>query len=135
YERVLAEVRAAPEIDAAAILAEAPGARFSIDGAEYPTLDEYPGAWRVVLSDTTAPIGPTLIDGRAFDSRDTSTSLPTAIISQSLASAHLPGESPLGRTIDVATGEAGFEERVVVGVMADVAFDPVGMTPFGTLAI
>ena len=135
YERVLAEVRAAPEIDAAAILAESPGARFSIGGAEYPTLDEYPGAWRVVLSDTTAPIGPTLIDGRAFDSRDTPTSLPTAIISQSLARAHWPGESPLGRTIDVATGEAGFEERVVVGVMADVAFDPVGITPFGTLAI
>lgn len=135
YERVLEEVRAAPEIDAAAIFAESPGLRFAVDGAEYPTLEEYPGAWRVILSDTTAPIGPTLIGGRAFDSRDTPTSLPTVIVSESLAKAYWPGESPLGRAIGVAAGEEGFEQRVIVGVMADVAFDPVGITPFGTFAM
>jgi hypothetical protein len=135
YERVLEEIRAAPEIDAAAIMAESPSARFSVGGTEYPTPDEYPGAWRVVLSATPVPIGPTLIEGRAFDSRDTPTSLPTAIVSQSLARAYWPSASPLGRTISVSTGEADMEQRLVVGVMADVAFDPVGMTSLGSLAI
>jgi predicted permease len=135
YERVLEEMRASPDIDAAAIMAEEPAARFSVGGAEYPSLDDYAGAWRVVLSATLVPIGPTLIEGRAFDSRDTPTSLPTAIVSQSLARAYWPNASPLGHTIEVSTGEDGMERRVVVGVMADVAFDPVGMTPVGKLAI
>lgn len=135
YERVLEEMRAAPDIDAAAIMTESPGARFAVDDVEYPSVDEYPGAWRVVLSATPDPIGPALIAGRPFDARDRSTSLPTAIVSQSLARAYWPNASPLGRTIKVSTGEAGMEQRLVVGVMADVAFDPVGITPFGTLAI
>jgi len=135
YERALNEVRAAPEIEAASILMEAPGARFSVGGTEYPTVDEYPGAWRVVLSDRPTRIGPALIEGRAFDSRDTSTSLRTAIVSQSLARAYWPNESPIGRTIDVLADDGGRERRVVVGVMANVAYDPIGVTPFGSLAI
>lgn len=135
YEGVLDEIRAAPDVDAAAIMAESPNARFSVDGAEYPTLDDYPAAWRIVMSATPVPIGPALIAGRAFDGRDTPTSLPTALVSRSLARAHWPNASPLGRTIEVSTGGSGLERRVVVGVMADVVFDPVGITSFGAQAI
>lgn len=135
YQRVLDEIRAAPEIEAAAVLHETPWLRFSADGAEYPTLDEYPGAWRIVMSATDAPIGPTLIQGRRFDSRDQPTSSPTAIISESLARENWPNASPLGRSIRVANGDGGMESRVVVGVMSNVSFDPAGMTPFGTSAI
>jgi predicted permease len=135
YERVLDAVRAAPEVEAAAILMEAPGARFSVDGTEYPTVDDYPGAWRVVLSDRPTRIGPTLIEGRAFDNRDTSTSQRTAIVSQSLARAYWPNESPIGHTIDLLADEGRRERRMIVGVMANVTYDPIGVTPFGSLAI
>jgi predicted permease len=136
YERVLENVRAAPEIEAAMILHDAAFLRFSADGAEYPTLEEYPGAWRMLMSAATdVPIGPTLIEGRAFDSRDTTTSLPTAMVSESLAREYWPNASPLGRSIDVSNGEGEMESRVVVGVMSNVTFDAAGITPVGTAAV
>jgi hypothetical protein len=88
YERVLDEIRAAPEIETAAVLHDADILRFSADGAEYPTLEAYPGAWRILMSETEAPIGPTLIEGRRFDSRDSPTNLPTAMVSESLAQSY-----------------------------------------------
>jgi predicted permease len=135
FERVLEEVRAAPEIEAAAILHDAGTLRFSADGTEYATLEEYPEAWRMVLSVTDAPIGPALIVGRKFDSRDTATSLPTALISESLARSYWPNASPLGRSIDVSNSDGEMESRVVVGVMSNITFDPAGMTPIGTSAV
>jgi predicted permease len=139
YQRVLDEIRAAPEIAAAAILHDADIVRFSADGTEYPTLEEYPGAWRIVTSATDEPIGPTLIDGRRFDSRDTPTSLPTAMVSESLARSNWPNVSPLGQSIEVFDGDGDAdretESRVVVGVMSNISFDPAGMTSIGTSAV
>jgi len=135
YQRVLDEIRAAPEIEAAAILHESDFLRFSADGTEYPTLEGYPGAWRIIMSATDVPIGPTLIEGRRFDSRDTETSLPTAMVSESLARSYWPNASPIGRDIRVSNSEGEMESRVVVGVMGNLTFDPAGMTPVGTSAV
>ena len=135
YERVLAELRATPGIDAAAIMQEAGIARFAVDGREYATPEDYPGAWWIVLSETPSPIGPALVAGRAFDSRDSATGLKTAIVSESLARANWANESPLDRQIEVRIGESDAEQRVVVGVVGDVTYDPLGMMPAGRSAI
>jgi predicted permease len=135
YQRLLAEVRTAPGIDAAAIMQLAGVARFAAEGREYATPDDAPGAWHVVLSDTPAPLGPTLIAGRAFDSRDSATAVKTAIVSASLANANWPGESALDRRIDVRVADGGLEQRTIVGVVDDVNYDPVGTWPFGLSAI
>lgn len=135
YERLLEDVRATPEVEGAAILHDAGALRFSTDGTDYASPDEAPSAWRIVMSASDVPIGPTLIDGRKFDSRDTPTSLPTAIVSESLARDYWPNVSPLSRRIDVSNADGEMEARVVVGVMADVAWDPVGVTHLGTSAV
>jgi predicted permease len=122
YERLLAELRGADGIEAAAIMQEAAYARFATDGRDYATPDDRPGAWQILFSGSPSPIGPTLIEGRMFDSRDGATGAKTAIVSDSLARAHWPGESPIGRRLDVSSGESQMEQRTVVGVVADVRY-------------
>jgi hypothetical protein len=108
---------------------------FALEGAEYATPQDRPTAWVVVLSESPASIGPTLTEGRRFDSGDNATSVKTALVSRKLAAEQWPGMSPLGETIDVALGESATEQRIIVGVVGDVAFDPVGMTAAGNSAI
>ena len=135
YDRLLAELRATPGIDAARIMQESVAAPFAIEGTEYATPSDRPTAWVVVLSESPAPIGPTLIEGRTFDSSDDATGRKTALVSRTLASRQWPDKSPLGETIDVALGDSATEQRVIVGVVGDVTFDPVGMSAAGNSAI
>jgi hypothetical protein len=134
YERLLSELRGAGGIEAAAIMQEGDYARFAADGREYATPDDRPRAWRILFSGSPSPIGPTLIEGRSFDSRDNATGARTAIVSESLARAQWPNESAVGRRIDVSRGETETDQRTVVGVVADVrySFTP---SPFGLAAI
>ena len=131
YERVLEELRGATGVEAAAIVQEAGLTRFSVDGREYATPDDRPGAQRILLSGSPSPIGPTLIEGRTFDSRDSATGVKTAIVSASLAREYWPNESPLGRRIDASDGE----QRTIVGVVGDVRYNPLAPARVGSAAI
>lgn len=135
YERLLAELRGAPGVEAAAIMQDAVVTRFAADGREFATPDDYPGAWHVVLSETPSPVGPMLIEGRAFDGRDSATGLKTAIVSATLAKTQWPGQSAVGRRIDVRLGDREPEQRTIVGVVGDVKYDPLGMMRKGLEAI
>ena len=55
-----------------------------------------------------------LLEGRAFDTRETPTGAPAAVINRTFAEEIWPGESPIGRTINVLE-----REREIVGVVAD----------------
>lgn len=134
-ERVLAELRATPGVDAARVMSDSGIAPFAVAGAEYATPDERPTAWRVILSDSPVPIGPQLIEGRMFDGRDDAAGQRVALVSRELAREQWLDESPLGETIEVAFADAAPERRVVVGVVGDVVFDPVGMSAAGDAAV
>ena len=56
-------------------------------------------------------------------------------MSASLARAQWPGESAVGRRIDVRLGDRRPEQRTIVGVVGDVTYDPVGMSPIGLSAV
>jgi predicted permease len=135
YEGLLAELRAAPGVAAAAVMEDASLTRFAPDGREYATPDDSPGAWHVVLSETPSPVGPRLLEGRLFDRRDSATALKTAMVSAALARAQWPSASAIDRRIDVDVGNGRREQRTVVGVVDDVRYDPVGMSPVGLAAI
>jgi hypothetical protein len=135
YDKLLAELRGAPGVDAARVMQESAAAPFTIEGAEYAAARDRPTAWLVVLSESPASIGPILIEGRTFDSSDDATGRKTALVSRTLAGEQWAGKSALGEIIDVATGESETEKRVIVGVVGDIAFDPVGMTAAGRSAI
>ena len=134
-DRLLAELRATPGVDAAGVMREAGFASFAVAGAEYATPDERPSAFLVALSESPVPIGPPLIEGRTFDTSDTATSVKTALVSRELAREQWPGRSPLGQVIEVAINGAAAEQRVVVGVVGDITYDPVGMIADGNAAI
>jgi hypothetical protein len=125
HERYLAELRGNGRIEAATIMQELGETRFGVASAEYFSEEDYPRAMLVTLSETPAPIGPTLREGRDFDSRDSAAGLPTVIVSKTLAEMHWPAESALGKRIDVFAPSGAREERIVVGVMSDVRYNPV----------
>ena len=135
HDKLLAELRATPGVDAAMVMRDIGPAYFAAAGAEYGAPDDRPTAWVVVLSESPVPIGPPLLEGRTFDGRDSATSLKTALVSREVARRQWPGRSPLGESIDVAIGDAATEQRVVVGVVGDVAYDPLGMSAAGNSAI
>jgi ABC-type antimicrobial peptide transport system permease subunit len=110
-------------------------ARFAVQGTEYASLGDYPGATLGVLSETPSPVGPTLLEGRSFDSRDSATGLKTAIISESLARTYWPTGSPIDQRINVSLNGAELEQRVVVGVIDNIRYDPLGTTGMSLYAV
>ena len=59
-----------------------------------------------------------LLAGRTFNDRDNQQSARVAIVSAELVQRVFPGENPIGRRINVATGPENFRE--IVGVVGDV---------------
>jgi predicted permease len=138
-DRMLSEVRSTSGVGAAVIMQQIGSARFALAGRDYATPNDQPRAWLVALSESPSPVGPTLVQGRGFDSRDSATGAKTVIINESLARAYWPNESALGRSIEVSigseTGEGGTEGRTIVGVVGNVTYDPIGISPFGNSAL
>ena len=62
-----------------------------------------------------------VLRGRPFTDQDSGSSPPIAIISQSAAQRLLPGQDPIGKTINIGIWETDeFDRRQVVGVVADI---------------
>ncbi len=135
YERLLSELRATAGVDAAAVMQERPDARIAVVGTEYASPADRPASWLVTLSESPRSVGPALVEGRAFDSRDTPTSAKTALVSRTFAQSHWPNESPLGRQIDLYVGGAEPERRAIVGVLSDVSYEPIRGTSSAVSAV
>ncbi len=58
-----------------------------------------------------------LLEGRAFDARDTADATPVLIVSRALAQKHFKGEDPLGKRLRLGNGDKPYE---IVGVVGDV---------------
>ncbi|HEX7121488.1 MAG TPA: ABC transporter permease [Gemmatimonadaceae bacterium] len=71
---------------------------------------------RFVTPGFFATLGIPLRAGRDFDERDTQSSVPVAVVSESFVERFIPGEDPLGVRFNF--GPAG--ERTIVGVVGDV---------------
>jgi predicted permease len=125
HQRYLTELRGDSRIEAATIMRELGERPFGVAGAEYASTENYPRAMLVTLSETASPIGPTLLEGRRFDSRDSGAGQQTVIVSKTLAEMHWPTESALGKRITLFAPNGEREERTVVGVMQDVRYNPV----------
>jgi predicted permease len=121
YDRLLSQLRSDQSVEAAMISSNLGETRFAVDEREYHTIDDYPIATAIILSDSPQPLGSRILDGRMFDSRDIADGLQTAIISDTMARAYWPGESALGRRLRLIDEEGrALEQRTIVGVMSDV---------------
>jgi putative ABC transport system permease protein len=85
-----------------------------------PPPDEVPQAhFRVASASYFAAAGIPILAGRAFLESDTGSSRPVAIVSRTFAARHWPGESAVGRAVQIVESRAS-APMDVVGVVADV---------------
>ena len=78
-------------------------------------------------------LGIRLISGRLFDDHDTADAPHVAVISESLARATWPKQSPLGKTVEFGNMDGDLRLLRIVGVVADVRDRNLGIPPAPTI--
>lgn len=132
YHDVVERVRALPGVESAAVARD-----FPLSGTDPSTPIETEGKtpapvqgeivtrYRAVGEDYFRTLEIPVLQGRTFNERDTASSSPVAIVSESLARKYWPGESAVGKRIKPRI--AGSSWCIVVGVVADVHHWGAGM--------
>ncbi len=105
-------------------------------GAPRPSAYELPGgepsdekSRPTAVIETISPdyfrtLGATISAGREFTGFDRSPGDPVAIVNERFAREHWPGQNPLGQRIRLFDGAAPEAWRTVVGVAANIIYDP-----------
>ena len=130
YERVLAAVRAERGVADAAFTTILPPewgeyrSRIFLEGEQRPTRSDPARTprWQMVTPTYFATMDIPLVSGRAFTVHDDSTSRAVIVVSESMARAYWPGQSPLGKRIGCACNDTTMS--TVIGVAGDVRFNP-----------
>ncbi len=126
FEQLEQNVRQLPGVRNVALSSSDPTSglgwnQFAVEGADYPRAVDQPYCGFAVIS---AGYFPTLnisgVLGRNFNSSDTSSSPPVAIVNAAFAETYLPAGNPIGRRIREGTNEW----RTIIGCMPNVRFDP-----------
>jgi predicted permease len=121
YDRVLAETRALPGVSGAAYISFLPMAmgggiwRTSIPGRPDDTEERRAVSLRFVTPQLFSALQVPLRAGRDVSDDDGPDRPLVAVVSESFARRHWPGDSALGKRFDVA-----FAERTIVGVVGDI---------------
>ncbi len=129
YDRLLEEARALPAVRDAALVDFAPlGLNASDRGVRIPGYEFAEGEGRTVHYAHVSEgyfetLGIDLVEGRGFTPRDDAAGEPVLVVNQAFASRFWPGESPLGKTVEVAGS------RRVVGVTETGKYGSLGEAP------
>jgi putative ABC transport system permease protein len=118
--RELEQIRAIPGVISAGAISRIPltvndqSTFYLLEGQSNVEAREQVALSRVVTRDYFATIGAGLREGRFFDIADRRSAAPAAIINESFADRHFPGESPLGERLKFGSlGEGGYWYTVV----------------------
>jgi predicted permease len=109
------------------------------EGKEYPVSEGPRTQINVVSPGFFAALGMAVREGRAFDERDTRSSLPVAVVSERLARVEWPGTSAVGRRLRLGAADTtwitviGVVPDVIVRTLTDRAADPMVYRPFGQM--
>jgi predicted permease len=124
YEQLYARLATLPGSTSAALTDRVPltggatPAPIAVRGRPLPPMSERPHANRHLVSpEYFATLGIPIRAGRDFDERDSARVPHVAIVNETFARRHFPGEDPIGRTL--ITGMAELPSQIV-GVVADV---------------
>ncbi|MBR9988126.1 MAG: ABC transporter permease [Gemmatimonadetes bacterium] len=99
----------------------APGSRFALEGATYPTDRDYPTSHTILTGPGAfEALGVEMREGRAFNEQDREGNMQVAIVNEEFVRRFLSGQDPLGRRIRVGTAESTEEWRTIVGVVPDL---------------
>jgi putative ABC transport system permease protein len=139
FQQALAEVREIPAVERAGAVSWLPlgsgrGSATSYrvtDKPDPPPGEERTADVRMVEGDFFGAMGIPILEGRVFDERDRAGSRPVVVVNQRLAETVWPGESPIGKIVEMSWGEDIAAE--VVGVVGDVRLVQLETAPRGTL--
>jgi putative ABC transport system permease protein len=103
---------------------------FSILGRPPLSLSEQPiTQYRMAGPDYFRTMNIPILSGRDFADRDTLRTQPVAIINDSFARRHWPGESPIGAHIKIDDNNQGPREVEIIGVVGDVRHEGLHVNP------
>jgi putative ABC transport system permease protein len=124
YEQLYQRLSTLPGAESAALTDRVPltggqsPAPVAVMGRPLPPMSERPNANRHLVSPKYfSTLGIPMRAGRDFDERDSSRVPHVAIVNETFARLHFPGEDPIGRTLITGMGQLPSQ---VVGVVADV---------------
>lgn len=124
YERLYRKLTTLPGSTSAALTDRVPltgqltPAPVAVAGRPLPPLSERPHANRHLISPKYfSTLGIPVRAGRDFDERDSARVPHVAIVNETFARQHFPGEDPIGRTLITGMGQLPSQ---IVGVVADV---------------
>ena len=133
YGQMLAKLQGLPGVLSASQCWIAPlsgkgwGSSLRIPGVQLPTGIEWPGVYmNWVTPDFFSTMRTPILEGRAFDARDTAASTPVVIVNQLLARTYFPGKNPIGKHL-LATGDGiqrmlGARPMEIIGVTQDAKY-------------
>ena len=127
HDELLARVRSLPDVVEASATSSVP----LRDGDARRRLNVPAREDRVLVSERSIDpqyfgvMGIPLRAGRLFGDADTKSSRPVVIVSESMARLMFPGESAVGKVLDLGSGLGGGRRSEVVGVVGDVRHERV----------
>jgi putative ABC transport system permease protein len=135
YDRVVEKLAALPGVESAAVITSVPSS-WSWNQTQYRGEGQpaaAPGELRLAVSQSATPdffraLKIPLVSGRALTAGDGAQAPPVAVISATLAKRIWPGESAVGKRIQLGSPDSNEPWRTIVGVAGDVkqtAFDVV----------
>jgi putative ABC transport system permease protein len=126
-EELLAQAAAVPGVEAVGVVNPLPlggnfeANSFQIEGRPPAEPGRAPVADRRIISpDYFRTMGIRVEGGRVFDSRDSAAGTTVAVINQTFARQHFPGEDPIGRRLLFTNSQNVTTAREIVGVVGDV---------------
>jgi putative ABC transport system permease protein len=137
FRRVIERVSAIPGVEAVGAintlpLSKGPTAGYRVEGTPLLTPDQWPGAnFRNVSSDYFRALNIPIVQGRAFNERDTDQAPLVMIVNQALARRDIPGANPVGKRLSLGNTDRNgqpiwFE---IVGVVANVRSPELAEAP------
>ena len=136
YDDALRRVQTLPGVRSAAFVADLPlnggtdSQGFHIVGRPDPAPGEtYHALFNIATARYFETMGIPLKKGREFADSDRANTTPVAVINEAAARAFWPGESPLGRQIDLPLSKNTSLVLTIVGVTGDVRFVGLAVPP------
>ena len=139
YHQALASLQEIPTVERAGAISWLPlgsggGSATSYrvtDKPDPPPGEERVADVRMVAGDLFRAMGIPLLDGRGFEVSDRSDSRAVVVVNKTLADTVWPGESPIGKIVEMSWGDDIAAE--VVGVVGDVRLTQLETAPRATL--
>jgi putative ABC transport system permease protein len=136
YDRVIRQIQSVPGVSSVACVTSLPSGwawnwtEYSAEGQPPASPGEAPSTIsQIVTPDFFATLRVPLLKGRFISAQDGPDTPPVAVISESMARDNWPGQDPIGKHVKLGPRSGPEPERLIVGVVGQIASTPFDPTP------